>query len=133
MERNKRATANPSHLISVSQNTHYSILSLVTTQPEEITDRPEFFGKCYNFLKPLDRVQVIRRDDQVIIEYIVKSIDSTKLLVETIKLSKIDLIKPEVIIYTTIEQNSSLIPEPNPDVKPLAKLATEKEENNGNK
>jgi len=99
---NARKVANPTHLISVAQNTHYGVYSIQTTQPEEIIDDPRFLGKCYQFLKPLDRVQVIDRDAQVIYEYIMKSFDSVKLLAEKIKLSKIDLMRGEVTYYTNM-------------------------------
>lgn len=128
---NPRKQANPTHLLSVCQNTHYSIFSLKTTQPEVITDAPDFFGKCANFLRPFDHVQVIREDDQVIIEYIIKSIDPVNLKAQTIKLSKIDLVKEEVVYYSYVHTEEITVESMNelPSTVPVnAKLVQEEED-----
>jgi len=128
---NKQRVANPAHFITVCQNTHYGVFSIKSTQPEKLIDSKEFFGKCSNFLKPFDRIQVIKQDELIILEYIVRDIDPHNLTVETIKLSKLDLLNGTYIQYSNSVQRTNYGKE---NKVFQTKLASEKEgkEENGN-
>jgi hypothetical protein len=87
----KPKTANPNHFKKLHENIYYAIFSLMSNELDEIIESKDYFSKCSNMLKPFDRIQIVKEEEQVVFEYIVTEVIQELNEVKVQKLSKIDL------------------------------------------